>query len=146
MHKIAPAVRGLLAIAILLAAGACFRIDLRDVGDDYDVHVDVMVEEDLAAGNYAEASNWLVEPGNMLFEGDAETVQRLIDDLYAAGAYTVWFTGIEEFGGAKVSASIAAELPADAGARAELLRIEADFWGADPEADVDQRYMAFYFD
>ena len=66
--------------------------------------------------------------------------------LYAAGAYSVWFTGIESFGNARVSASIAVEMPSDATSRAELLQIEADFWGVEPDPDTDQRYMVFYFD
>lgn len=146
---LAPAAIKSLAIAILLLTTACFRIELGDGAgtyDDGDFDVDKMVEEELAAGNAAEASSWLQEPGHMLFEGDASTVQQLIDDLYAAGAYNVWFTGIEEFGGAKISASIAAEMPADPVARAELLRIEAEFWGEDPEPDTDQRYLSFYLD
>ncbi len=139
------------AIVILLLAAACFRIELGDgaragYGEDGDFDVDAMVEEELAADTHAEASSWLQESGNMLFEGDPETVQKLIDDLYAAGAYTVWFTGIEEFGDARISASIAVELPADATARAELFQLEANFWGEDPEPDTDQRYMVFYFD
>ena len=138
-----------LALAALVLLTACFRIELRDTsgfGGDDEYDVDTMVQEELAAGNYEEASSWLQEPGNMLFEGDPGSVQKLIDDLYAAGAYTVWFTGIEEFGGAKISASLAVELPADSLARAELFQLEADFWGTEPEADKDQQYMVFYLD
>ncbi len=139
-----------LVTVTLVVASACFRIELGDgggAGGDFDpADVDAVVEEELAAGNYAEASSWLMEPGTMLFEGHPETVQQLIDDLYAAGAYSVWFTGIEEIGGARVSASIAAEMPADSAVRAELLRIEADFWGTEPMPDVNQRYLSFYFD
>ncbi len=144
-----PAARPLLIVAILLLTTACFRIELGDgagYGGDDDFDVDAMVEEELAASNTAEAGSWLQEPGNMLFEGDAASVQQLIDDLYTAGAYNVWFTGIEEFGDAKVSASLAAEMPADEASRAELLRIEADFWGVELEPDKDQRYLAFYLD
>ncbi len=137
-----------LAASTLVLATACFRIELGDGAgyDDLDMDVDAMVEEELAAGNYAEATNWLHEPGNMLFEGDSEAVQELIDDLYAAGANSVWFTGIEDFGGAKVSASIAVDMPSDPSVRAELLLLEAEFWGEDPQPDVDQRYLSFYFD
>ncbi len=140
--------RPLLIAAILLLTTACFRIELGDGPrydeDDYDV--DTMVEEELAEGKHEEASSWLQESGNMLFEGDGASVQELIDDLYAAGAYSVWFTGIENFGEARVSASIAVEMPADAASRAQLLQIEADFWGVEPDPDTDQRYMVFYFD
>ncbi len=141
----------LFLVATLVLATACFRIELGGgaggsgvVVDPVDV--DAMVEEELAAGNYADASNWLQQEGNMLFEGIPAAVQELIDKLYVAGAYNVWFTGIEELGGAKISASIAVELPTDSAARAELLQIEADFWGADPTPDEGQRYLSFYFD
>ena len=139
--------RKVLIAAALVFSAACFRIELGD-GPSYDgdMDTDAMVSEELAEGNYAEASNWLQEPGNMLFEGDVQAVQRLIDDLYAAGANSVWFTGIESFGGAKISASIAVEMPSDASSRAALLQLEGDFWGEDPESDGDQQYLSFYFD
>ena len=105
-----------------------------------------MIEEELSTGKAAEASNWLQEPGHMLFEGNPQAVQGLIDDLYAAGANNVWFTGIESFGGAEISASIAVEMPSDPSARAQLLQIEADFWGEDPKPDEEQQYLSFYFD
>ena len=147
MYK-TQAIKLSLAAATLVLSAACFRIELGDGPSYYDddMSVDEMVAEELAAGNVAEASSWLQERGNMLVEGDPQAVQQLIDNLYAAGARNVWFTGIETLGGAKISESIAIELPASASARAELLQIAADFWGEDPAPDEDQRYLSLYLD
>jgi hypothetical protein len=105
------------------------------------------IAEEIASGKAAPALNWLDGPDNMLFEGDPETVQSLIEGLYEAGAVNVWFTGIEEFGGKNISAAIAVELPEDADTRARLLKAEAEFWQeAEPQADDGQRYLEFAFD
>ena len=83
----------------------------------------------------------------MLFEGDPQSVQALIEGFYAAGAKGVWFTGVEPLGGKNLSASIAVELPEDAETRARILRTEADFWEeAEPRPDVGQRYLEMAFD
>jgi hypothetical protein len=116
--------------------------------------MDSWVAEDLAAdGAAAPARDWLSADGHMLFEGDPEMVQTLIDDFYAAGAPNVWFIGIEQIGQASVSASIAVELPPDSVTRSQILRTEAKFWH-DPESqsepettdDVGQRYLVVSFD
>ena len=101
----------------------------------------------------APARDWLSRDGHMLFEGDPQTVQTLIDDFYAAGAPNVWFIGIEQLGQASVSASIAVEMPSDSVTRSQILRTEAKFWH-DPESedepeltdDVGQRYLVVSFD
>lgn len=109
--------------------------------------IDAAVSEELAAGGGAPALNWLAEPGNMLFEGDPQAVQALIESLYAAGAKGIWFTGVEPFGGKNLSASIAVELPDDAELRARILRTEAEFWQeTEPRPDVGQQYLEIGFD
>ncbi len=107
--------------------------------------VDAWVSEDIAAGAAAPARGWLSQQRNALFEGDPEQVQELIEELHALGAEQVWFTGIEPFGGANLSSSIAAELPVDPDARAAILAREAEFLG-EPSPDVGQRYVEFAFD
>jgi hypothetical protein len=108
---------------------------------------DAAIAGEVAAGKAAPALGWLAGPDNMLFEGDPESVQSLIEGLYDAGAVGVWFTGIEPFGGKHISAAIAVELPHDAEIRTRLLRAQADFWQeTEPESDVGQRYLEFAFD
>jgi hypothetical protein len=108
---------------------------------------EAMVAEEVASGAAAPALDWLAQPDNMLFEGDPESVQSLIESLHEAGAVDVWFTGIEPFGGKNLSAAIAVELPADPEARARLLRLEAEFWQETETApDVGQRYLEISFD
>jgi hypothetical protein len=109
--------------------------------------VDGWVAEDLGSGAAAPARDWLAQKDNALFEGDPETVQALIDELYSLGAPNVWFTGIDQFGGANISASIAVELSEDASVRQAILRKQAEFWEQpEPEPDVGQRYIMISFD
>jgi hypothetical protein len=105
------------------------------------------VEQQIASGEAAPALNWLASSENMLFEGDPDTVQSLIEGLYEAGAPNVWFVGIGQLAGKHVSASIAVELPEDAATRARLLQTEADFWEeSEVQQDLGQRYLEFSFD
>jgi hypothetical protein len=111
--------------------------------------VDSWVREALASGDSAPALSWLSERGNVLFEGNPQEVQTLIDALYEAGAVNVWFTGIERIGSNNVSASIAVELPAALEARARVFAVEAEFIGQaeyEPTADVGQHYLEIAFD
>lgn len=108
---------------------------------------DAEVERQIASGEAAPALGWLSSSENMLFEGDPQTVQSLIEDLHRSGAPSVWFIDIEELAGKKVAASIAVELPKDPATRARLLKAEADFWQeTEVQEDVGQRYLAFSFD
>jgi hypothetical protein len=108
---------------------------------------DAEVERQIASGEAAPALDWLSSSENMLFEGDPQTVQSLIEDLHRSGAPSVWFMDIEELAGKKISASIAVELPEDPATRASLLKAEADFWQeTEVREDLGQRYLAFSFD
>lgn len=134
-------------LLLVLAAGACNRLEVVDPGDgaaDAARSVDARVAEDLASGRTAEARSWLGRHGNRLFSGDPDTVQQLIDGLYEDGARRVWFTGIERFGGATVAGGLAAELPEDPVARSAMLRRQASFRERlDPMPDSGQRYLSF---
>jgi hypothetical protein len=108
---------------------------------------DAWIDASFDDGTAAPARGWLSQPGNVLFEGDPRQVDALVEHLYANGAESVWFIDIGEFGGANVSAAIAAELPADPAARERILRTEAEFWQEEePAEDVGQRFVAFSFD
>ncbi|MEM7411177.1 MAG: hypothetical protein AAF430_13155 [Myxococcota bacterium] len=107
---------------------------------------DAWVAEDLAGGTVADARHWLQQEGNAIWGGDSQDVQALVDDVYASGAPNVWFTGLEEYEGKTLTASIAIELPASGIAREQIFQREAVFWGSDPTPDVGQKYLAIYLD
>jgi hypothetical protein len=138
-----------MAAALCLVATACNRLESSPApaADDPMAAaraVDEAVAEDLTAGRVADARHWLGRADNRLFAGNAREVQRFIDDLYAVGARHVWFTGIERFERASVSASLAVELPHDAVKRSALLRLSARFRGElEPTPDLGQRYLEF---
>ncbi len=144
----------LLGVGLSLAIG-CNRGDDGGGADSRDwddpavaaAEIDRWVAEEISSGTAEEARDWLQTEGNVLFEGDPDAVQELIDGLYADGAQHVWFTGIESIAGARVSATLAVALPEDMGSRQAILRREAAFWG-EPDAapDVGQRYLQFGLD
>jgi len=140
------------AVALCLIATACNRLEASPApaADDPVAAaraVDEAVAGELAAGRVADARHWLRRDGNRLFSGDVREVQRFVDDLYREGARHVWFTGIERFGGASVSAGLAVELPQDAVKRSGLLRLAARFRGEPkPPPDLGQRYLDFAVD
>ena len=108
---------------------------------------DALVAEEVESGAAAPARGWLGDSDNMLFEGDPESVQTLIEDLYAAGAVDIRFIGIERIAGKNISASIAVELPDEAAARAQLFAAHAQYWqDTEPDPDTGQRYLEFAFD
>ena len=52
-----------------------------------------------------------------------------------------------ELGQARLTASLAVELPSEATTRQKLLSLEAEFWGMEePSGDFGQRYLMFVFD
>ena len=108
---------------------------------------DALVAKEVESGAAAPARSWLGDSDNLLFEGDPQSVQTLIEDLYAAGAVDIWFIGIEQIAGRNVSASIAVQLPDEAAARAPLFDAHAKYWqDAEPDPDSGQRYLEFAFD
>jgi hypothetical protein len=108
---------------------------------------DALVAQEVESGAAAPARGWLGDPDNLLFEGDPQSVQALIDELYAAGAVDVWFIGIEPIAGRNVSASIAVQLPEQAAARAPLFDAHAQYWqDTEPDPDTGQRFLEFAFD
>ena len=108
---------------------------------------DALVAKEVESGQAGAARGWLGDSDNLLFEGDPQSVQALIEDLNAAGAVDVWFIGIERIAGKNVSASIAVELPNEATARAQLFEAHAQYWqDTEPDPDTGQRYLEFAFD
>jgi hypothetical protein len=108
---------------------------------------DALVAKEVESGAAGPARGWLGDSDNLLFDGDPQAVQTLIEDLYAAGAVDIWFIGIEQIAGRNVSASIAVQLPDEPAARAPLFDAHARYWqDADPDPDSGQRYLEFAFD
>ena len=110
---------------------------------------DKQIEEWLAEPDKAEAKKWLQNDSHILFEGDKETANRLVDDLYSAGAREVWVIGISELGGSEIAASFVAVLPNDASARRRLFALESGFQklvDSEPSKDLGQKYLYLSFD
>ncbi len=140
------------AVAFCLALCACNRLEAEPAAAAEDPvvaarAVDAAVADALTAGGVADARGWLRRDGNRLFQGDPQEVQRFVDDLYREGALHVWFTGIERFERASVTASLAVELPRDTVKRSSLLRLASRFRGElEPVPDLGQRYLQFAID
>ncbi len=141
----------LLTLALLAPGlGACNRVAL-DEGSTAESPeasrvraADRRAAAEVSGLGHAEARGWLQRPGNRLFEGDPARVKQLVDGLYEDGAARVWFTGIEDFGGSRVSGSLVVELPGDPAARDALLRRQALFLDEPaPTRDLGQRYLRF---
>jgi hypothetical protein len=72
-----------------------------------------------------------------------------VDEFYAAGAVTVYVTGIETLGGTEVTETMLLELPKDSAARAKVFEVANRFdetIDSDPEKDVGQKYLSFALD
>jgi hypothetical protein len=137
---------------VLFGAKTAWRMVTAEPEEEYDAAAEAAAYEEELAASFADATTsapargWLAQHGNMLFEGDPDQVNGLIESLHAAGATDVRFVYIEKLGGTNVSASIAARMPSDPSARARILRAEADFWEGEPEPDQGQRFVEFSFD
>ena len=107
-------------------------------------------DEELAETNkVAEARQWLRAPSHSIFKGDPQSVAKFVDEFYAAGAVTVYVTGIETLGGTEVTATILVVLPKDGSARTKMFEIANRFdetTDSDPEKDVGQKYLLFELD
>lgn len=121
-----------------------------DEGESVDYKaLDKDVEEEINAPNAAEARVWLAVPNNAIFEGSKAEVIALTESFYQAGCPKVYITGIEEFGGTKVSASLVAVLPSDPAQRAKAFKVENEFakkMGEDGCPDKGQKYLWLGFD
>ena len=104
------------------------------------------VHEELAAGTAVPAVGWLDHEKHGTFEADPRFLDELIDEFAAAGAVNVYMVGVESFAGGQLSDSIAVELPADPGVRAELFAIEARVWGGEGTPDVGQAFLTLSMD
>jgi hypothetical protein len=130
----------------LIAAEPTPQETASDLASEF-AEYDAEVARQIASNEAAPALDWLSSSENMLFDGDPQIVQSLIEDLHRSGAPSVWFVDIEELAGKKIAASIAAELPEDPATRARLLKAEAEFWQeTEVREDLGQRYLAFSFD
>lgn len=107
---------------------------------------DSWVEESLRDGSSAPARGWLDAEDHVTFEASSETMDELIEKMYAAGAENVWVVFIEEWQGREISDSIAVELPPAGPAREQIFAAAEEFWGGDPPQDVGQSYLTISFD
>lgn len=76
-------------------------------------------------------------------------MRTMADELYAAGAITVYVTDIEEFQGREIAAILVVQLPADEPARKRLVEWENVFAKAtetEGARDVGQRYLRIILD
>ena len=146
--------------ALLVIGTACGKkettdINPKDTADQKSDVVDVVAldkegDEELAETNQvAEARQWLREPAHALFKGDRQSVMKFVDEFYAAGAVTVYVTGIETVGGTEVTETMLLVLPRDSAARAGVFEVANRFdetIDSDPEKDVGQKYLSFALD
>jgi hypothetical protein len=106
-------------------------------------------DEDLADPKKAEARRWFKAPSHAIFKGDQQAVIKFVDDVYAAGAVTVYVTGIETLGGNEVTETMLLVLPKDSAARARVIEVANRFGETiqnDPDKDVGQKYLSFVLD
>ena len=106
-------------------------------------------DEDLADPKKAEARQWLKAPSHAVFKGDKQAVIKFVDEVYAAGAVTVYATGIETLGGNEVTETMILVLPKDSTARAKVFEVANRFGETiqnDPDKDIGQKYLSFVLD
>ena len=106
-------------------------------------------DEELEQPNKAEARQWLRAPSHEVFKGNKQEILKLVDEFYAAGAVTVYVTGITTLGGTEITDSVLLVLPKDTAARAKVIEVANRFWENiqnDPEKDVGQKYLSFVLD
>ncbi len=106
------------------------------------------VRSEVAQGLAEPALGWLDESTNATFEAPPAQLRELIDAFDAAGAESQWMVAIEEFAGARLSDTLAVELPKPGAARDRIFEIEAGLWGEHGEGtpDVGQDYLVISFD
>jgi hypothetical protein len=110
---------------------------------------DLEIASDLAAPNHAEARDWLRRPVALGFKVSVDEMRTMADELYAAGAITVYVTDIEEFQGREIAAILVLQLPADEPARKRVFEWENAFAKAtetEGARDVGQRYLRIILD
>ena len=148
------------SVALLCICSACGKkeattSDLKDTTEQKSDVVNVAAldkdgDEQLAETNkVAEARQWLRAPSHALFKGDRQSVIEFVDEFYAAGAVTVYVTGIETLGGTEVTETMLLVLPKDPTARTKVFEVANRFdetIDSDPEKDVGQKYLSFVLD
>ena len=109
---------------------------------------DAWVSEEVAQGAAEPAQGWLDVQNHATFEAPPDQLRNLVDDFHAAGASNVWMVGIEEFAGARLSDTVAVELPPPGLTREQIFAVEAAMWGDYGEGtpDVGQDYLVVSFD
>ncbi len=107
---------------------------------------DAWVGEEVATGAAEPARGWLDREKHATFEAPPDQVRDLVDRFHAAGAEDVWMVGIEEFAGARLSDTVAVELPPPGPARDRIFGAEAELWGGEGTPDVGQQYLVVSFD
>ena len=147
--------KNILSIVAILALGWAVKFGINLItaepyveptAEEWAAEVDAWVDESLADGTAAEARGWFRNENHVSFEGDPKQMNEVIEDLYASGAEQVWMIDIVEFGGKKISDTVAAELPSSPSQRARVLAAEARLWDGESSEDVGQRYLTVSFD
>jgi hypothetical protein len=103
----------------------------------------------LAAPNHAEAREWLGRPAALGWKVSVNQMLKIVEELYAAGASTVYVTGIEEFRDRQIAAVLVVELPARDTARKALFTWQVEFAKAtetEPARDVGQKFFKVILD
>ncbi len=142
-----------IALCLVVASGltaGCTSEDpkvaeARKTGEDTDKEI----ANDLAAPNHAEARAWLRRPAALGWKVSVNEMLKMTDELYAAGATTVYVTDIEEFQGRELAAILVVQLPVDEAARRSVFEWEGAFakaTEAEPARDVGQRYLRIVLD
>ncbi|MEX2317509.1 MAG: hypothetical protein WD669_10190 [Pirellulales bacterium] len=111
--------------------------------------LDKSAEEEINGSDAAEARAWLAAPGHGIFEGSKAEVTALTESFYKAGCPKVYITGIENIGGASLSASMVVLLPTESSQRTEAFKVENEFsqkQGGAAEQDKGQKYIRLSFD
>ena len=137
-------------VVISVLAAACAGedpkvVEARKAAEDTDKEI----ANDLAAPNHAEAREWLRRPAALGFKLSVDEMRQMVDELYTAGATTVYVTDIEEFQGRQIAAILVAELPPDQAARQSLFEWQGAFAKvseAEPARDVGQKYLRIVLD
>ena len=110
---------------------------------------DKEIADDLAAPNHAEAREWLQRPAALGWKVNVNEMRAMADELYAAGATTVYVIGIEEFQGREIAAVLVAELPVDDAALERVFeweRLLLKDSETEPTRDVGQKYLKIVLD
>lgn len=108
------------------------------------------VDKEIDDGSAAEAKKWLSSELNGFWNESSISIKEIVQKYYDAGAPRVYVTGIEEFQGKRISASIAVELPSDKAGREKVFKADeslaTELGDDEPIKDIGQKYIHRSFD